>query len=278
MDVQNTTEAFISEAALPGDAAVTLSGYQEKAQKQQVQITQLQKKLTTDQKQVTRQAEKAQKEMETAWRTLQKVISLAEEDQWHQVYLQRQQQFVAAKDKPAPLQLAINDAQALTVELQSLRTTLAEDFEQLRAYLREVPVLEKEAAVQAGDWVCLQAQVNTLREDTAVIQQRGQEALAARQIHTAHEALDEVSALSQHVQQIFAYLQEQGDRLDQKVDNISYALQIILDESGNVPPQLQNNKNLVDRSYQQALTAVTLDAALDALQQAENLANQMTLR
>lgn len=276
-DVQTATNDFVTNPASSAGITALLTGYQEKAQKQQGQLKQLQKKLTTDHKQVAREADKARKEMEAAWRTLQKVIRLADDDEWHQAYLQRQQQFVFTKDKTVPLQQAINDAQALKTELISLRTNLAEDFEQLRDYLRQVPKLEKDAVVLAGQWTCLVPQVDDLREDLAVIQRRGQEALAADHINVAHTALDDVSAFSQHVQQIFAFLQEQGDQLDRIVDNISYALQLTIDDEGNVPPDLQHSKNSVDRLYQQAISAVTVDAALAALQQAETLAQQMTL-
>ena len=154
---------------------------------------------------------------------------------------------------------------------------MVEEFRLLRNYLKEVPGLVSIGSNLAGDWHCLLSQVKRLEQLTTAVQEKGTLTLQANHINIVDAALEDISQLQIQIQQLLDYLRVESEQMQQRVDNISYATQTVIDPQGNVPPEYQSNMDLIGRYYQHAMNSDNCNETNDALVKAENLANQMIL-
>lgn len=275
-DLTMQLERAGTDVAYVPQLVTAVATYQTQVRQIQKQLDQSQKNIQSDQQQWVREAQKANKKLNQAWQNLQKVCTLAVDDAWHQAYAVLQQQFTAIQTNTAALKEYVEDATKLAEQIDELRQALIEEFRLLRNYLKEVPGLASLGAELAGDWHCLLLQTRRLEQLTTAVQEKGTLILQANHINIVDAGLEDISQLQIQIQQLLDYLRVESDQMQQIAEHISYATQSVLDPQGNVPPEYQNNMDLIGRYYQQALRAENCAETNDALTKAQNQANQMT--
>ncbi len=254
-----------------------LARYQTQIKQIYGQATHTQKNLDADRQNSQKAAAKANKRLSQSWQNLQKVVRLEPEDAWRQAYTSLQNQYESAQNETVTLQRYTSDAAALAQQIEDLREALVDEYRLLRDYLRDVPALQSQAQNMAGKWACLQNLAGRLNVLAGEIKEKGELALHANTINVVDAALEDVSQLQEQMQHGLNQLQVESERLEQSVDNISYATQLVLDGSGAVRPDLQSSLDLIQRYYQQALGTEECTEAIRVMAKAEDLANQMAL-
>ncbi|MCA9952295.1 MAG: hypothetical protein KDE48_21745 [Anaerolineales bacterium] len=276
-DLNMQLERTGTDVAYVPQLATAVASYQIQVQQLQKELDQSQKHIQSDQQQWLREAQKADKKLNQTWQNLQKVCTLAQDDAWFLAYAGLQQQFAAIQTNTTALKEYVEDAAKLAEQIDELRQALVEEFRLLRNYLKEVPGLVSIGSNLAGDWHCLLSQVKRLEQLTTAVQEKGTLTLQANHINIVDAALEDISQLQIQIQQLLDYLRVESEQMQQRVDNISYATQTVIDPQGNVPPEYQSNMDLIGRYYQHAMNSDNCNETNDALVKAENLANQMIL-
>jgi hypothetical protein len=185
---------------------VALTGQLQQLQTQAQGIDRL---FRADVQRLEYEANQRTRELDQAWKDMQRTMRLADGEPLAQHYAQSGQQRGNAKGSPTRLNAYISIAAELRDDLRESNTFLQERLQSAREIVNSLSAFVSTAETEAGQWNSLQQQVREMREQATRIQQIWPRVTKIGLLNEAHGLLDELEVLNQQREQNYQAMRDQ---------------------------------------------------------------------